>query len=235
MRDESIDRRKPYEKSIEQFPWNAILGEISDPAAVVSTDYRLIWANRTLLGFLGADLERLNGRACYEFIQKRKKRCPDCPVSLVFDSGRPAVIEKPFRCEEGSLIWREIRAYPIRATDGTVTGALRIGFDVTERKALGHQQTRRLDALEKSLSELTETARVQTPSGCASPDIQPRLTTREIQVLRLLAKGLTNTDISGILDISPHTVKSHVTHVFDKLGVGSRTDAAVTALHLKLI
>jgi PAS domain S-box-containing protein len=235
MNKESVDRRGPYDDPTEQSCWDAILGDISDPVAVVSTDYRLTWANRTLLGFLGAGLEDLNGLACYEFIQKRKKRCPDCPVSLVFDSGRPAVIEKRFRCKEGSLVWREIRAYPIRAMDGTVTGALRIGFDVTNRKALGNQRTRRLEALEKSLNEMTDTASVHKPSGNATPENQPCLTTREIQVLRLLAKGLTNTDISGILNISPHTVKSHVIHVFHKLGVSSRTDAAVTALHLKLI
>jgi DNA-binding CsgD family transcriptional regulator/ArsR family metal-binding transcriptional regulator len=61
------------------------------------------------------------------------------------------------------------------------------------------------------------------------------LTDREIQVLRLIAKGETNNAISGILAISPHTVKSHVIHIFNKLGVSDRTQASVSAIRHRLI
>ncbi len=55
------------------------------------------------------------------------------------------------------------------------------------------------------------------------------LTGREIEVLCLVAEGATNTEIAVILSISPHTVKSHVVHIFNKLGVNDRTQAAVWA------
>jgi DNA-binding CsgD family transcriptional regulator/ArsR family metal-binding transcriptional regulator len=61
------------------------------------------------------------------------------------------------------------------------------------------------------------------------------LTKREIEVLRLLSEGSTNTDISEQLSISPHTVKSHVIHIFNKLGVNDRTQASVRAVQKKLI
>ncbi|MBI9076044.1 MAG: hypothetical protein JEZ02_11595 [Desulfatibacillum sp.] len=61
------------------------------------------------------------------------------------------------------------------------------------------------------------------------------LTTREIEVLRLLAEGFTNGEISGMLTISPHTVKSHVIHIFNKLGVNDRTQAAVWAAKNNLV
>ena len=64
---------------------------------------------------------------------------------------------------------------------------------------------------------------------------QPPLTGREIQVLRLVAEGATNTTISEVLAISPHTVKSHIIHIFNKLGVNDRTQAAVWAAHRQLI
>ena len=61
------------------------------------------------------------------------------------------------------------------------------------------------------------------------------LTDREIQVLRLAAEGATNTEISGILSISRHTVKSHMDHIFNKLGVNDRTQAAVWATRHRII
>ncbi len=59
---------------------------------------------------------------------------------------------------------------------------------------------------------------------------QAGLSDRELQVLRLLAAGSTNLEISEILCISPHTVKSHVVHILNKLGVNDRTEAAVWAV-----
>lgn len=65
--------------------------------------------------------------------------------------------------------------------------------------------------------------------------IQYDLTPREIQVLRLMAQGASNPEISGRLHISPHTVKSHVIHIFNKLNVNDRTQAAVWAVQNRLI
>lgn len=64
---------------------------------------------------------------------------------------------------------------------------------------------------------------------------QPPLTEREREVLRLLSGGSTNNDISETLHISPHTVKSHVIHIFNKLAVNDRTQAAVIAAKYNLI
>jgi DNA-binding NarL/FixJ family response regulator len=161
-------------------------------------------------------------------------RCPDCPVSLVFSSGEPTVIEKSFRCERGTVVWREIRAYPIRAADGSVAGAIRIGFDITQRKLLEDHRMRHVDALEKTLGGITGSSDVRQIFHGESRMIG-NLTNRELQVLRLLARGLSNAEIAGIMKISSHTVESHVMHVFHKLGVSNRTDAAVTALNLKLL
>lgn len=59
------------------------------------------------------------------------------------------------------------------------------------------------------------------------PRILPALTTRESQVAELLQDGLTNREIADILTLSPRTVESHVERVLRKLGVNSRTSAAV--------
>ena len=57
------------------------------------------------------------------------------------------------------------------------------------------------------------------------------LTAREIELLRLVAEGLTNDQIAARLVISPATVRSHLAHVFKKLGVRTRTAAVAAAFH----
>ena len=64
----------------------------------------------------------------------------------------------------------------------------------------------------------------------SAPKPVPTLTTREREVLTLMAEGLTNADIADRLVIGVSTVKTHVSSVMSKLGVSSRTEASATAI-----
>lgn len=74
-------------------------------------------------------------------------------------------------------------------------------------------------------------------SAAAGPDEQlvEELTPRELDVLQLLAEGLSNKAIARRLDISDHTVKYHVNAILGKLAAQSRTDAVVRATRSGLI
>jgi NarL family two-component system response regulator LiaR len=61
------------------------------------------------------------------------------------------------------------------------------------------------------------------------------LTAREMQILKLIAEGKTNQEIADALCISIRTVKTHITHILDKLQVDDRTQAAVYAHRNKLV
>ena len=61
------------------------------------------------------------------------------------------------------------------------------------------------------------------------------LTEREVEVLQLLAFGYTNRDIAGRLFISPDTVKTHLEHIYQKLGANDRTAAVAEAMRRRLI
>ncbi len=61
------------------------------------------------------------------------------------------------------------------------------------------------------------------------------LTRQERRVLALVAKGSRNAKIAQELYISIRTVENHLYHIFDKLGVSSRTEAAVYALQADLL
>jgi DNA-binding NarL/FixJ family response regulator len=57
----------------------------------------------------------------------------------------------------------------------------------------------------------------------------PDLSAREVEVLRLVAGGLSNRQIASRLGIAERTVKAHLTRVFDRIGVADRTSAALWA------
>ncbi|MGE5590642.1 MAG: response regulator [Bacillota bacterium] len=69
-----------------------------------------------------------------------------------------------------------------------------------------------------------------TQLGAASPQAEDRLSDREMDVLRLMAKGQPNKEIAQALFISESTVKTHVASIFQKLGVRDRTEAVTQAL-----
>lgn len=60
----------------------------------------------------------------------------------------------------------------------------------------------------------------------SAPSVNVHLTAREKEIWRLLAKGEANEEIASELNISEHTVKSHVSHLFSKLAISSRHQAA---------
>ena len=68
-----------------------------------------------------------------------------------------------------------------------------------------------------------------------SPPSRPKLSARELDVLRLVAAGDSNPVIATRLFISEATVKTHLLHVFEKLGVNDRTRAVTLALELGLL
>ena len=78
-------------------------------------------------------------------------------------------------------------------------------------------------------------ARIAAPQGRAEVELEEPLTHRELEVLQLLAGGLTNKEIAQRLGISDHTVKFHVNAILGKLGVETRTEAVVHAARLGIV
>jgi DNA-binding NarL/FixJ family response regulator len=82
---------------------------------------------------------------------------------------------------------------------------------------------------------LTEFATMIKRTGERQQVPAPRLTERELEVLRLVAKGLNNRDIARSLFISENTVKNHIRNILEKLQLHSRMEAVVYAVREKLL
>lgn len=61
------------------------------------------------------------------------------------------------------------------------------------------------------------------------------LSARELEILELVARGLTNKEIASLLHISQFTVRNHINHISAKMNVSDRTEAAVTAIKTGLV
>ncbi len=111
---------------------------------------------------------------------------------------------------------------------GAKTSILHLFRDVTARRRLE-------ESARQAAARLRETSRpaslVSEPLG--SPVV--RLSPREIEVLRLLACGLTIPEIATALSLRPITVRNYVSRLLTKLGVRNRLQAVIHASRLRLI
>lgn len=122
--------------------------------------------------------------------------------------------------------------YMARAVAGGASGYLLKGI---EHEALLSAMRAVLQGeLLLSTQDLIRSLKVVGESVRAADLIEP-LTKREEEVLKLMATGLTNREIAGVLFISDGTVKTHVEHIIGKLGVSDRVQAAVWAARQGLV
>jgi len=87
----------------------------------------------------------------------------------------------------------------------------------------------------KLLTEFATLARRDAEDEPAKHAPAPKLTDREMEVLRLVARGMNNRDIAKELFISENTVKNHVRNILEKLQIHSRMEAVMIAVREKLI
>jgi DNA-binding NarL/FixJ family response regulator len=83
-----------------------------------------------------------------------------------------------------------------------------------------------LELVRPHLARIHETAQLRRAAGVAATGDLERLTTRETEILELVACGLTNAAVAERMWISPGTVKKHLDNIYAKLGVANRTAAA---------
>lgn len=145
-------------------------------------------------------------------LEKLKQDLPETPVLMLSTYDNPTYVA---------------RAMALGASGYCLKGSTRNELLSAIRKVAGGESAWTQEELRRVSGALSPAA--------AATDLDVPLTQRESQVLRQLALGLSNKEIARSLHISVETVKEHVHHILEKLGVSGRTQAAVWAVRKGLI
>lgn len=153
------------------------------------------------------------------------KRCgyPTC-IAFAADMARGRAIAD--KCPDLASPAFETAQFPVLDSNKDVIDAVNLPISTAAMKDQIKTLQDRIVELEKTVKN-HDTCRTPARTSEQLKATDFNLTDREIEILELIAKGNTNNEISGLLFISPHTVKSHMINIFNKLGVNDRTQAAV--------
>jgi NarL family two-component system response regulator LiaR len=130
----------------------------------------------------------------------------------------------------------EVMALTSVLEDASVTGAVRagaIGYLLKDTHA--EELHRAIRGAAEGRVQLAPEAAARLMREVRAPESPEALTERETEVLRLLARGKANKQIAASLFVSEKTVKAHVSSILMKLGVQSRTQAALHAVRTGLV
>ncbi len=159
-----------------------------------------------------------------------KSNCRECGYTtcLAFAAAVSRQYSSTARCPYFAKPLEERSIFPLIDKDGNTTGTVSLSIDTRTLHQQVSEQDDYIQALQAKLKVLEE-GRARNIEE-SNQRLDSPLTTREIEVLTMLGGGSTNKEISARLFISEHTVKTHVAHIFDKLGVNDRTQASVWAV-----
>jgi DNA-binding CsgD family transcriptional regulator len=184
---------------------------LADGLILVDPDGRVFHVNRTAAALLEMPAAQVQGSALRGRIRQ--------PALLAFwesAAGESDPVSADLILPGGKLI--RATASVCVAEDGRAIGRALLLRDVTREKTI---QIRLSEAVAERLVEMTR----GEPAG-----IDADLTRRELQILELIAGGLSNAAIAARLHVSVNTVASHLKHLYPKIKVSSRTQAAAYAL-----
>jgi PAS domain S-box-containing protein len=205
---------------------DALLTNTADGVCAVGVDGRIVFWNRSAERLLGYAAREVVGKPCCDVFVGRdpagNRLCyQGCHVQTLVKRGEAVEhFEMATRTKAGRPVWLDISilAVPGARREATtvhlfrdVTTAHEVETLVRERLAQAH------------------------PAAAPDGTPPPELTRREIEVLRLITGGANTRAMAEKLHVSAATVRNHVQHILEKLGVHSRLEAAAYATRHRLL
>ena len=202
--------REGLRKLLESEPWLHIVGEVADGKETV----RLVRQINPHVLLLDLALPKLTGIEALRELSKQSLRT------------RTIILTEAIKSDQAVEALR-LGACGIILKHSAVQLLLKCIRCVNDGEFwLGHER----------VLDLIQAVRRMTPYHSDSEDRRDfGLTSREMQVIKLISSGYTNKDLAKQLGISENTAKHHITNIFDKLGISNRMELVLFALEHRLI
>ena len=202
--------RRGLQMVLEQEADIEVVGEASDGAEAVQT------ATETLPDIVLMDV-RMPRRSGIEACASIHETVPSAKIIMLTISDEEADLYEALKAGATGYLLKEISIEEVATAIRAVHGG---------QSLISPSMASKLITEFASMSRRTDD-RQQMPT--------PKLTDREMEVLKLVAKGLNNRDIAKELFISENTVKNHIRNILEKLQLHSRMEAVVYAVREKLL
>ncbi len=212
-----------------------------NPMPGAQLDQPLFVLARSLAACAEYDAARAVARECLSRARTAKRRVCELEASLLLaelehddPSGEPTMLEQAIALAAPAGIVGPFLEFERSALPSAIDLAEQRGHRTFGRAlATAHAEVSR--AAFSAGSPASRPAASPPPPPCRAPSIEDALSERELEVLQLVALGLSNAEASRKLFIAPSTVKKHLEHIYGKLGVNRRTQAVAKARTLGLI
>jgi DNA-binding NarL/FixJ family response regulator len=202
--------RRGLQMVLEQEPDIEVVGEAGDGAEAVER------VSETTPDIVLMDV-RMPKRGGIDSCTAIKDAVPSCKIIMLTISDEEADLYDAIKAGASGYLLKEISIEEVAEAIRAVHGGQSLISPSMASKLLSE-----FASMIKKTDE-----RQQVPT--------PRLTDREMEVLKLVAKGLNNRDIAKQLFISENTVKNHIRNILEKLQLHSRMEAVVYAVREKLL
>jgi PAS domain S-box-containing protein len=205
---------------------DALLSNTADGVCAVNERGKIAFWNRSAEKILGYSARDVVGRPCCEVFVGRdasgNRLCyQGCHVLTLVKQGEPVQhFAMATRTKAAKPIWLDISILVLPGTQPDASTTVHLFRDVTASKEIEALVRERL---------------VQAQPSAPAETTPPELTRREIEILRLVASGASTRAMAERLHVSPATVRNHVQHILEKLGVHSRLEAAAYATRHQLL
>jgi PAS domain S-box-containing protein len=214
-----------------------LLEKAADGVFVIDGNQRIVFWNATAERMLGYTPAEVMGRSCYEIIRGRddddKAWCRgNCHVILQARAGdSPETFDTCARTKSGE--WRWINVSILAANEnGDAPSPLVVHLfrDATQQK-----QRERFAQQVLGAAQSLQASPLTMGDQPSEENDHANLTPRELEVLALLAQGLSTQVIAQSLSVSRSTTRNHIQNIFQKLGVHSRAAAVAYAFESGLV
>jgi diguanylate cyclase (GGDEF)-like protein/PAS domain S-box-containing protein len=145
-----IDERRQAEEALRRSGsfLNTIFDSIHDPFCIFDREFRIVRVNEGYAALKNMSAEELQGRKCYEALDKGASVCEGCVVQRTIVTGEPCIKDKRQDLPGEGFCWVEIYTYPIFADNGLISHVIEYTRDITGRKKTEMERDSLINELE---------------------------------------------------------------------------------------